>query len=465
MARSDYVESPRSSRRSRKNSHPIPPPAPEVDWSQPVDQDPHSHSQPRQARRPTVRHTVVRDRDDVWDHRDEEIPPRTPESRTSSSSCHPTYPPGHRSDHRRDRSTPSRSVASSRTSVHTVQPPRSSMNRQSDYRRPTVALRDATSAAFADDRSRDRQRSQSRPRSHALAASLSRRTSRTFDRQSAFGSDTENDDTASSFDSHDEEDRPPRSRAENRLVPVRRVERSRSRHDAARRSDRQDSRRREPSRPIQEDFYDTDSGQALSLHEEPLPRTPTRSRSQPRAQSRSRSRAVSVSRTLPHEREDHVYDHDDDASSDDASAEESSTHNLRQRFEQPTRSHKNHPSRTREHRRTRSEMHVRRSSPSNRYVSSVTILGVTPGSSGRVRSSRKEYDATEIVEVEKHVRQRPPSASTRRPNTVHGSVAASQHQSVSSSTKRPSSAFLDRFFRPPLPKPRHHHTPEQPKKL
>lgn len=450
MARSDYVESPRSSRRNRKNSHPIPPPAPEVEWFQPVGEEP--HSPPRQTRRTTVRRTVVGDRD--WDNEDEEIPPRTPESRTSSSSYHPSRPLGRRSEHRRDRSTPSRSVASSRTSVHTLQPPRTSMSRPSDYRRPTVSLRDGSSAGYEDDRSRDRNRSQSRPRSHIVSTPLSRRTSRTFEPHSQSESYTA-DESDTSFDSQEEEDRAPRSRAEHRLIPVNRAERSRSRYDAARRSDRQYRRRGNPARPVHEDFDDTDSRQTPSLHEAPPPRTPSR--------SRSRSRAVSVRRIQQRQLEDHVYERDENID-DDASAEEDATHDLHERFDRPTGSHKNRRSRTREHRRAKSEMLVKHSPPSKRYVSSVMISGVNPGSSRRVRSSPKRYYETEVVEVEKHVRPRPSSASVRRPNTVHGSVAASQHQSVSSSTKRPSPNFFERLLGPPLPKHRHY-APEKPKKL
>lgn len=458
MARSDYVESPRSSRRNRNNSHPIPPPAPEVDWSQPVDEEP--HSPPRQTRRTTVRRTIVRD--GPWEHEDEELPPRTPESRTSSSSYHPSQPLGHRPEHRRDRSTPSRSVASSRTSVHTLQPPRSSMNRPSDYRRPTVSLRDGSSAGYEDDHLRDRQRSQSRPRSHVVSIPLSRRTSRTFDPQSASESDSADGDTETSYD--EDEDRVTRSRTDNRLVPVNRGERSRSRYGTVKRSGRRYRRRGEPARPV-EDFDDTDSRQTPSVHEEPPPRTPSRSRSRPRAQSRSRSRsrAVSVRRIQQQQQEDHVYDHEEDIG-DDASADEAPTHDLRERFERPIGSHKDRHSRTREHRRAKSEMLTKRSPPSKRYVSSMTISGITPGSSRRARSSSKRYYETEVLEVEKRVRQHPPSASVRRSNTVHGSVAASQHQSVSSSTRRPSSTLLEKLFGPPLPKHRHHAS-EKPKKL
>lgn len=455
MARSDYGESPRSSRRSRKNSHLIPPPAPEVDWSQPVDEEPDS---PPRRTRTTIRHTTIRDGN--WDREDEEIPPRTPESRTSSSSYHPSHLYHRRSEHRRDRSTPSRSVASSRTSVHTLQPPRSSMNRPADYRRPSVSVRNGSSVGYEDERSRDRQRSQSRPRSHVVSTPLSRKTSRTFERQSATESDTVDDDTELSYDSHEEDDREARSRAEHRLIPVSPAERSRSRYDVARRSDRRYRRRGEPARPVEEDFDDTDSRQTPSLHEEPPPRTPSRSCSRPRAQSRSRSRVVSVRRI---QQDNHVYDPDENVD-DDASAEESPAHDLRKRFERPTGSHKDGRSRTREHRRARSEMHTKRSPPSKRYVSSVAIPGVTSGSSYRVRSSPKRYYETEVVEVEKRVRQRPPSSSVRRSNTVHSSVAASQHQSVSPSTKRPSPKIFERLFRPPLPKHRHH-APEKPKKL
>lgn len=464
MARSEYVESPRSSRRSRNNSHPIPPPAPEVDWSQPVDEEP--HSPPRQTRRTTVRRTTIL-RDPApppWDHEDEEIPPRTPESRTSSSSYHPSHPFGHPSEHRRDRSTPSRSVASSRTSVHTVQPPRSSMNRQSDYRRPTVSVRDGSSAAgYEDDRLRDRKRSQSRPRSQIVTASLSQRTSRTFDPPSVSQSDSAGEDTETSYESHEDEDRAPRSHAERRLIPVSRDGRSRSRYGAAGRSDSRYRRPGDSARPVQEDFDDAESRHTPSLHEDPPPRTLLRSRSRPRAQSRSRSRPASVRRIQHRQPEDHVYDREENID-DDASAEESPAHDLRDRFERPTRSHKNRHSRTREHRRAKSEMHVKRSPPSKRYVSSMTVSGIAPGSSRRVRSSPKRYYETEVLEVEKRVRQHPPSASVRRSNTVHGSVAASQHQSVSSSTKRPSSTFLERLLGPPLPKHRHH-APEKPKKL
>lgn len=457
MATSDYVASPRSSRRNRTNSHPIPPPAPEVDWSLPVDQVP--HSPPRRSRTTTtVRRTLVRHRD--WNNEEEEIPPRTPESHTSSSSYHPSQPLGRRSDHRRDRSTPSPSVASSRTSVHTLQPPpRSSMNRQTDYRRPTVSLRDGSSAGYQANPSRDRNRSQSRPPSHIISAPLSRRTSRTFEPHSESESDTADEDSDTSCDSRGDEDRAPRSRAEHRLVPVHRAERSRSRYDAAGPSDPPYKRRGEPARPTDEDFDDADSRQTPSLHEAPPPRTPSRSRSRPRTHhSRSRSRAVSVRRI-----EGHAHERDED-NDDDASAGEDATHDLHERFDRPIGSHKNRRSGTREHRRAKSEMLVKRPPPSKRYVSSMSIPGVDPGSSRRVRSSSKRYYETEIVEVEKRLRLLPPFTSARRPNTVHGSVAAPQHQSVSSSTKRPSPNFLDRFLGTPLPKHRHR-APEKPKKL
>lgn len=462
MARSDYVESPRSSRRTRNTSHPIPPPAPEVDWSQPVDEEPHSPPRRTRTTTTTIRRSIVRD--GPWDHEDEEIPPRTPESRTSSSSYRPSHPLGHRSEHRRDRSTPSRSVASSRTSVHTLQPPRSSMNRQTGYRRPSVSLRDGSSAGYEDDRPHDRNRSRSRPPSHVVSTPLSRRASRTFEPQATSDSDTADEDTETSYDSHEEENRDARSRADNRLVPIAQAERSRSRYDTTRRSDRRYGRRGEPARPVEEDFDDADSRQTPSLPDDPPPRTPSRSRSRPRAQSRSRSRAVSVRRIQPRQQDDHVYDRHEN-SDHDASAEDSPAHDLRERFERPTGSHKDGRKGTREHRRAKSEMHhTTRSPPSKRYVSSATVAGVPPGSSRRVKSSPKRYYETEVVEVQKRVRQRPPSASVRRPNTVHGSVAPSQHQSVSSSTKRPSSKFLERLLGPPLPKHRHR-APEKPKKL
>lgn len=457
MAKSDYVESPRSSRRNRNNSHSIPPPAPEVDWSQPVDEEP--HSPPRQTHRTTVRRTVVRD--GPWEHEDEEIPPRTPESRTSSSSYRPSQPLGHRPEHRRDRSTPSRSVASSRTSVHTLQPPRSSMNRPPEYRRPTVSLKDG-SAGYEDGHLRDRQRSQSRPPSHVVPISLSRRNSRTFDPQSASDSDSADGDTETSYEK--DEDRVPRRRTDNRLVPLSRGERSRSRYDTVTRSGRRYRRRGELSRPV-EDFDDTDSRQTPSIHEEPPPRAPSRSRSRPRVQSRSRSRsrAASVRRIEERQQKDHVYEQEEDIG-DDVSVDKVSAHDLRERFERPIGGHEDRRSRTREHRRTKSEMLTKNSPPSKRYVSSVTISGINPGSSRRARSSSKRFYETEVLEVEKRIRQHPPSASVRRSNTVHGSVAASQQQSVSSSTRRPSSTFLEKLFRPPLPKHRHH-APEKPKKL
>lgn len=455
MARSDYDESLRSSRRSRKNSRNIPPPAPEVtDFCQTVvDEELES---PRRRRRSERDWDADRSRhrDGDWEPRqDDEGLLRTPESRASSSSYHPSHRHRyHESGSRRDRSTtPSHSVASSMTSVLTPHPPRSSMTRPSTgnviYRRPSVSIREASSAGYDEEISRGSRRGHSQTRSiHAVpSVPLSRRTSRTLRSASvsSFGSD--HDGSEELYEDSYDDRREPRNYTETRLVRVDREERSRSRADT-----RVSYRPSQSVRPREEDYDETDSRHAPSLDEI----LPVRVLSRPA--SRSRSRPASA-RQIP----DPESDCEHDADSDEPSPRDS-----RDRFDgRKSRKHR-HASRTpREHGRSRSENPPKRTSSSKRYVLSTALLGVNPGSSRRLRSSKLYYES-EAPSANRQDRRHPPSASLRRSHTVNcsGSVAASQHQSVSSSTRR-SSTFLGSFFGSSLPGHSHHHAPEKPVKL
>lgn len=456
MARSDHDESPRSSRRSRKNSRNIPPPAPEVSdfYQSAADEELES---PRRWRRSEKDWDVDRSRrrDGDWDPRqDDDLLLRTPESRASSSSYHASHRHHyHESRSRRDRSTtPSQSGASSMTSVLTPHPPRSSVTRPSTgnavYRRPSVSMREISSAGYDEDISRGTRRSHSQTRSiHAVPSApsvpLSRRTSRTLRSASvsSFNSDHEGDEELYE-DGHDDS-REPRSYRETRLVRVNREERSRSRADT--RVSYRPSRRQESVRPKEEDYDEIDSRHALSLDE----LLPVRLRSRPA--SRSRSRPASVRQIS-----DPESDRDHDADSD-----EPPPHDPRDRFDRrKSRKHQHTSLTPREHGRSRSENPPQRTSPSKRYVLPTTLLGVSPGSSRRIRSS-KIYHESEALSADRQDRRRPPSSSLRRPNNGSGSVAASQHKSVSSSTKH-SSTFLRNFFGSSLPGYSHHHAPEKP---
>lgn len=464
MERSGYDESPRSSRRSRKSSRNIPPAAPEVpDFCQSAAEE--ELESPRPRRRPERDWDADRSRhrdSSDWDSRqDEEVLLRTPESRASSSSYHPSrrhhY---HESRSRRDRSTtPSQSVASSMTSVLTPHPPRSSMTRPSTgnaiYRRPSVSIREASSAGYDEDVPRGSRRSHSQARSiHAVpsvpSVPLSRRTSRTMRSASISSFDSDHEGSEDAYEDGHDDRREPRPYRETRLVRVDREERSRSRADT--RVSYHPSRRRESVRPMEEDYDEIDSRHAPSLDEN----HPVRMRSRPT--SRSRSRPASV-RQIP----DPESDRDHDADSD-----EPPPRDLRDRFDRrKSRKHYNASRTPREHGRSRSENPPRRTSASKRYVPPATSLGVKPGpgSSRRVRSSKLYYES-EAPSADRHDRRHPPSASLWGSNTVNSSasVAASQHKSVSSSTRH-SSAFLRNFFGSSLPGHSHHHAPEKPVKL
>lgn len=450
MARSDYEESPRSSRRSRTNSRTIPPPAPEVDWSAPVEEE---------AASPRRRRKTERDRDrsrhSDWERRhDEEVLLRTPESRASSSSYHPSHRRYYDSGSRRDRSTtPSQSVASSMTSVLTPHPPRSSVTRPANvvYRRPSVSIRDVSSAGYDDEVARESRRSLSQPRSIPVLPStpLSRRTSRMVRSASVSSLGADRDDIEEPYDSHDDE-RGAQSHRETRLVRVERMERSGSRPNIRSRDWGRRRRDEELIAPDEDDRDDTDSRHAPSIDKRPSVRAPSR------PVSRSRSRPASV-RHVPARESDHEHDADSD---------EPPTHDLRDRFERrKSRKHRHSSRAPRDHGRSRSESHSKRSPPPKRYVLSSALLGVGPGSSHRPRASKRYYES-EVTTVEKIDRRHPPSTSHRRSQTVvdSGSVAPSQHQSVSSSTRR-SSTFLGSFFRSSLPGQSHQHSPEKPVKL
>lgn len=352
-SRSDYEDSPRSSRRSRKNSRNIPPAAPEVPGAE-VPASP-----PR--RRRTVRDSSrYRDRDSDWDRRqDDEILLRTPESRASSSSYHPSHPRYYGSDSRRDLSTtPSHSVASSMTSVATPHPPRSSITRQSQvvYRRPSVSLRDASCPEYEDELIRESRRSGSHSRSIPIVPSppRSRRPSRAVSLASSSPSDSE-EGTEEAYDSQ-EDRRQPRSHRETQLVRISRSrhERSRSRADTTRRGDYRSRRRDESVRRDVEDYDETDSRRTPSPDERPRARTPSRARSRPQ------SRPASVKRIRADE-----SDREHDADSDEPPARD-----LRDRLERRPSHRDRHSSRApRDHRQSsRSQSYSKRTTPSRRYV-------------------------------------------------------------------------------------------------
>lgn len=450
--RLDYEDFPRSPRRSRKNSHNIPPAAPDV----PGAQEPPS---PTPRRRETARDSSrYRDRDSDWDRRqDDEFLLRTPESRASSSSYHQSRPRYYGSDSRRDLSTtPSHSVASSMTSVATPHPPRSSATRQSQipYRRPSVSVRGPSCAEYDDELIRERRRSPSQSRSIRVVPSppRSRRPSRPVPYASSSSSDSEDDSTEEAYDSQDDRRRP-RSHRETQLVLLSRsrYERSRSRADTAGRGDQRSRRREESVRRDVEDHDETDSRGTPSLDEIPRDRTPSRIRSRPQ------SRPASVKRIRAEE-----SDHEHDADSDEPPARE-----LRDRLELRGSHKERHSSRvSRDHKQNRSQSYSKRSAPSKRYVLPKALPEVDHGSSHRVRSSSKRYYESEDRCVEKRETYHPPSASHRRSKTVSvsGSMAASHHQSVSSSTKR-SSTFLGSIFGSSHYGQSQHQSPAKPVKL
>lgn len=458
MARSDYDESPRSSRPRRKHSHNVPPHAPEV----PTGDGPES---PRRRRRSEREWDGDRSRprDSDWERdrwHEEEVLLRTPESRTSSSSYHPSHGRYREAGARRDRSTAStHSVTSSMTSVPTPHPPRSSMTRLSNapgvYRRPSVPIRDVAVAGYEEDISRGSRRSHSQARSMRAVPSVpvSPRTSRTLRSASvsSYNSDHE-DGSEEPYDVHDDRREVP-AYMETRLVRVVREEVSRSRSRAATRaSSYRPSRRGGSIRPRDEDYDETDSRHAPSLDEIPSVRMPSR------PVSRSRSRPASI-RHIPDPESDHEHDADSD---------EPPPRPLEDRFERRDSRKQRQSSRApRDHGRSRSENPSRRSPPSKRYVlPGAALLGIHPGSSRRVRSSKLYYES-EAPSAQKQDRRHPPSSSFRRPTTVigSGSVDASQpHHSVSSSTRR-SSTFFGSFFGSSLPGHSHRHAPEKPVKL
>lgn len=486
MARSDHDESPRSSRRSRKAPRNIPPPAPEVDWTRPADDEPES---PRRRRRPEREKYRDRDksrhRDADWERRrDDEALLRTPESQTSSSSYHLSrrY---HDAGSRRERdTTPSQSVASSITSVLTPHPPRSSMTRQANanviYRRPSVTIRDNSPAQHDEDIPLDTTRNHSRPRlAHVVPVlPLSRRPSRTLQVPEATSS-SENDDTEEPYDSPDDrrvrriyEDsrlisaeesgddrgdrREPRSYRETRLVRVERIARSPSAEDIRSRSYRPILR----ARSVRSEEEDNDE---MGVRHMPprhgTDREPPVVRTMSKPASRSRSQPASA-RYVPDLQSDHEHDADSD---------EPVTRELQDRFERRKPHKHRHGSRaSRDQGRSRNEIHPRRSTRSKRYVLSSALVGVDSGSPRRVRpsSSNIDYKSAPVRALDKQERHRPTAASIRRSNTVIGSVsaAASQHQSVSSSTRR-SSSFFGSIFGSSLPGHSHHHAPDKPIKL
>lgn len=399
-----------------------------------------------------------RDRESDWDRRqDDDFLLRTPPSRASSSSYHPSRPRYYGSDSRRDLSTtPSHSVASSMTSVATPHPPRSSATRQSQvlYRRPSVPIREASSLEYEDRLLHESRRSRSQSRSIPLVPTppRSRRTSRAVSYASSPSSDSEDDGTEETYDSQDETRRP-RSYREKQLVRISRSrhERSRSRAGTARRGDHRSRRREASVRRDWEDCDERDFRRSPPLYETPRERTPSRPR------PRSRSRPASVK----HIRADES-DHEHDADSDEPPARD-----LRERLERRGSHKDRHSSRaSRDHRRNRSESHSKRSAPPKRYVLPTALLGIEHGSSRRARSSSRRYYESEERSVDKRDKYHPPSASLRRSKTdsVSGSMAASQHQSVSSSTKR-SATFLGSFFGSSHYWPSHHHVPAKPVKM
>lgn len=363
--RSDYGDSPRSSRRSRNNSRNIPPAAPDV----PGADEPAS---------PPTRRTVrggsrYRDWNSDWDRRQEDdFLLRTPESRASSSSYHHSRPRYHSSDSRRDLSTnPAHSVASSMTSVATPHPPRSSVTRQSQvlYRRPSVSIREASSLVYDDELIRKSPRSRSQSRSIPIVPTppLSRRTSRAVS-SASFSSSYSEDDTEEAYDSQDDRRRPA-SRRETQLkhTSQNRHGRSRSRADTTRRGEHRSRMREESIRRDMEDYDETDSKRTLSLNERLRERTLSRPRERTpsRPRSRPQSRPASVKRIRA------------DESEHDADSDEPPVRELRDRLERRVSCKDRRSSRaSRDHVRNRSESHSRRSAPLKRYVLLMALLRV-----------------------------------------------------------------------------------------
>lgn len=435
MARPEYVESPRSSRHRRTL-----PAAPEVDWARAEDELRDSPPRRVWTDRYSDSNRRVRHREG---QQDEEILMRTPDSRASSSSIRPYH-----SEPRRYPSTPSRSISSSKTSMRVHHPPLSSMTRPTStkelYRRPSISIREAASAGYEDEASPpETRRSLSRPRSiHIVpSAPISRRTSRTFASPCVSESESDDEDTESTYDSPTEE-REPRRAQRARLLS--RTERSRSRVEPTR-THRRRRRTDEVSARPEEEYDETDSRHTPSLDEEPPSQLTSRS------PSRSHSRAPLTRRTTQDIQ---------DSASDGPSVED-----LRDRFEPPeSRKHRHRPHKG-EPTRRRSESHAVPSTTPKRYVLPSPFGGNHPGSLKRVRSDSKRYYDSEIVSVEEPDRHHPPTASLRRSNTVGGSqTVASPHHSVSSTKRSSSSTFLGSFFGPSLHS-HHHQAPDKPVKM
>lgn len=445
MARPEYLESPRSSR-SRTVSRVLPP-APELDLlrSEDEDQDSPPYRSSRGRGRDTGRgrdggsrpadRLAPRDRD--WERRqDDEILMHTPDSRASSSSHRPSrrYLPDPRGPH----STPPHSVSSSRASTRVPHPPMSSMTRplaaEVTYR--PRSMREPAPAGYDDQDVRPavyRARSHARSIHDSASVPFPRGSVRAYTSASVTGSESNGEDTETTYDSLDDRRRSRRGADRHRRPS--RYDRSPSRAEP-RRSHRHPRRRhRDPARP-EEDNDEMDSRHTVSMDDEPLPPLRPRSRPQSRAPS-----ARHIPEPIVTESED---------SQDD--------HRLRDRFERRGKHRRRHDSHKTESRRRRSESHVEPSPTPKRYVLP-SILGGNTGSSHRARPSTKRYYDTEVVTVEKLDRPNPPSASLRRSNTVSGSqAAASQNHSVSSTRRSSSSTFLGNFFGPSLHSHHHHAT-------
>lgn len=412
-----------------------------------------------------------RERDSDWDRRqDDEFLLRTPESRASSSSYHPSRPHYYDSGSRRDRSTtPSHSIASSMTSVATPQPPRSLVTRQAAvvYRRPSTSIREPPSHVYEEEVVYERRRSRSQSRPSCVMPIVptppqSRMASRSRAPSYASGpSELEDDHTEEARDSEVERS-PSRSRRDTQLVHINRDARSHSRAATSRRGDHWSERRgMSGSRNMEEDREDVDFRDYPSPDERLRERISSRQPSRPpsRPASRPPSRPASVR---------HIMiggsgsgDHEHGADSED----EPPPRDRRDQVEHRGNHKERHSSRTpRDHRRNRSESHSKRSPPSKRYVKSTVLQGADSGSSHWIRSSSKRYYESEDRTVERRDKYHPPSSSLRRSKTisVSGSLGASQHQSVSSS-RRPS--LLGSFFGSSYNGPSHHHAPAKPLKL
>lgn len=443
MARPEYLESPMSSR-SRRSSRVLPP-APELDSLGLEDEDrdssPHRSSRDRDRDRArgrgrgrdgdtrTMDRLVLRDRE--WERRqDEEILMQTPDSRASSSSRRLSR--HYHSDPRGRQPTPPHSVSSSRASTRVPHPPMSSMTRPSTaevlYRRPS--LREPIRAGYDDQ---DPGHGLRRARSHARSIHAAPSVPVLRDSMYASGSESNGEDTETTYDSLDDRRRPRRGDRSRRLS---RHERSPSRAEPTRSHHRPRRRRRDSAR-LEEDYDEMNSRHTPSIDDELLPPLHPRSRPQSRAPS---------ARHIP---EPDVTESED--SQDD--------HHLRDRFERRGKHRNRHDSHHKtESRRRRSESHMEPSSTPKRYVLP-SIFGGNPGSSHRARSSSKRYYDTEVTTIEKPDRHHPPSASLGRSNTVSGSqAAASQHHSVSSTRRSSSSTFLGNFFGPSLHSHHHHAT-------